>query len=154
MAECLVLDKGHFWDDGAVYAQDHLRIDNHPSWTAEKKIAKKLILTRKYNARYQRGDFTGEIHEDGFWTDGRRKGWGNAKGLVLVVIPNLAAATLRQFVQKVVSMEIDPESGLEVAKIIKRSRFQLPATIMDAAVDGKITVNNVQALSLIDKEVP
>lgn len=72
MAEFLYYDKEHWMDSMPQKRFDELLARNGDKFL------------RKYNARNQRGDLI-QSYPDGYWTDGKRKGFGShAFGLLIV----------------------------------------------------------------------
>ena len=93
MAEFLVYNKVHWRDVDNNQEVWRQKIDNDTSLDSVAKTKKLQIHEDKYNARYQKGDYI-EIQEDGFWTDGRRKGWG-APDFALVCMPGIEAKDVK-----------------------------------------------------------
>ena len=82
----------------------------------------------KYNARYQRGDIV-EVRPDGFWTDGRRKGFGS-KHFALIIVPGLSIRDAEKYTEAV---ELD---GL----ITKRRRYAVKMAEVSLDVNSKVTI--------------
>ena len=75
MAEFLIYNKEH-WMDSLTQKE------------IDEQVAKNEHFMDKYNARYQKGDIV-EVQPNGFWTDGKRKGFG-FYAFALVTIPNMS----------------------------------------------------------------
>ena len=111
------------------YERNQLLIEQDDTLTLVQKIKKKDLLTLKYSARYQPGDPTGEVHEDGFWTDGKRKGFGASKGLALICITGTAVKDIEPYFRPLED-NTDPEKPV----LLKRRQYQvdLSQIILDA----------------------
>ena len=111
------------------YERNQLLIEQDDTLTLVQKIKKKDLLTLKYSARYQPGDPTGEVHEDGFWTDGKRKGFGASKGLALICITGMAVKDIELYLRPYED-NTDPENLI----LLKRRQYQvdLSQIILDA----------------------
>ncbi len=127
MAEFLILTKEHWMDlpsktnpSMTGYERNQLLIEQEDTLTSVQKIKKKDLLTLKYSIRYQPGDPTGEVHGDGFWTDGKRKGFGVAKGLALIIITGMQRKDIEPYLQPWID-NTDPDKPV----ILKRRQYQV-----------------------------
>ena len=127
MAEFLILTKDHWMDLPSKsntsltgYERNQLLIEQDDTLTLAQKIKKKDLLTLKYSTRYQPGDPTGEVHGDGFWTDGKRKGFGASKGLALICITGTAVKDIEPYLRPLED-NTDPEKPV----LLKRRQYQV-----------------------------
>ena len=116
MAEFLVYDKEHWMDSMPQRRFDELLARDGDKWL------------KKYNSRYQKGDII-EVRPDGFWTDGRRKGFGS-EHFALIVVPGLSVRDAEKYTEAV---ELD---GLPV----KRRRYAVKMAEVSLDVNSKVTI--------------
>ena len=93
----------------------------------------------KFNARYQRGDII-DKRPDGFWTDGKRKGFGYPK-FVLVCVKDLDDKTTN------LTTELRDITG---TTLFKRRRFRFN---LDALQFNKEHIAVVKQVELTEKTV-
>jgi len=116
MAEFLVYNKEHWMDNITPERFSEL----------VKREGDEFI--KKYNSRYQKGDII-EVRPDGFWTDGRRKGFGS-EHFALVCVPGLSVRDAQKYTEAV---ELD---GLPV----KRRRYAVKMAEVSLDVNSKVTI--------------
>lgn len=154
MAEFLIFNKINYLDlpsksnpgmTGYEYA--HFKIDTNIAYTINQKIKSKDVLTKKYMVRFQPGDPNGEVHEDGFWTDGTRKGFGAKKGLALVCIPGMKVKDIKLYLRSLED-KTDPNKPV----LLKRSQYQVDLTKVILEND-KLIVTKLADLHLKDKAI-
>ena len=92
----------------------------------------------KYNRRYRRDDII-EIQEDGFWMDGKRKGFGYPK-FVLVLVPGITKAEAAVY--------LTPETNA-ASDILKRRQYRVALSNLTVDKNG-VAVLNI-ATDIIDK---
>ena len=106
MAEFLVYNQDH-WMDSLTQNQ----IDEH--------IAKNpKFVKKKYNPRDQKGDII-EIRPDGYWTDGKRKGFGS-HAFALVTVPGLSYGDAKHYTKQLFD-DIYKEDRV----ILKNHKYQM-----------------------------
>ena len=105
MAEFLVYNKEN-WMDALTQKQ----IDEH--------LVDDDDFMTKYNARDQKGDII-EVREDGYWTDGKRKGFGSP-AFSLVTIPGMSYSEAQYLLEMYFE---DPDADEQ--KILKNRKHQM-----------------------------
>ncbi len=153
MAEFLILTKEHWMDlpsksnpSMTGYERNQLLIEQDDTLTSVQKIKKKDLLTLKYSACYQPGDPTGEVHEDGFWTDGKRKGFGASKGLALICITGTAAKDIESYLRPYED-NTDPENPI----LLKRRQYQVDLSQITLDVQKRLFVLALANIHFKDK---
>ncbi len=153
MAEFLILTKDHWMDlpsksnpSMTGYERNQLLIEQDDTLTLAQKIKKKDLLTLKYSTRYQPGDPTGEIHGDGFWTDGKRKGFGASKGLALICITGMAVKDIEPYLRPLED-NTDPENPI----FLKRRQYQVDLSQIILDVQKRLIVSALVDVHFKDK---
>lgn len=135
MAEFLLYNKDHWMD-----ALSQAEIDAH--------IANNKHFQQKYDSRYQKGDVI-EVRNDGYWTDGKRKGFG-APTFALMTVPGMSLEEAKKYVEPQETVE---NAGLEneVRTTIKRRKYQIDLVQTILSADKKAEAIDVASAHIVDK---
>lgn len=121
--ELLVFNKAHWMDPlSAAEVAERVKENEH--------------FQQKYDSRYQRGDIV-EVRPDGFWTDGKRKGFG-APDFALVIIPGVS---------------FEDAKGLMGSLSLKRRQYKVDMAQVVLSADKKATYVTIIDAPLVDKSI-
>jgi len=134
MAEFLVYNKEH-WMDALSPMEVAVRIANDSRFK------------EAYDTRDRKGDVI-EVRPDGFWTDGKRKGFGAAKGFALLVVPGLKAETAKKYQRELYD---DPTLPNRERKLLNNHRYNVRIAQVTLSADKKATFTNVANIPLTDR---
>ncbi len=98
----------------------------------------------KYDARYQRGDIV-EVRPDGFWTDGKRKGFG-APDFALIVIPGVSVVDAQGLMKP---LEDNTDQGKPL--LLKKRQYKVDMAQVILSADKKAAFATVIDAPLVDK---
>ncbi len=131
MAEFLVYNKEH-WMDKLTQAEVDTYAAAQPDFQAQ------------YDSRYRKGDIV-EVREDGYWTDGKRAGFGS-HAFALIIVPNLSL----EEAQKYTDADFD-ETDIDDPIRLKRRKHQVDMTKVSLDTDSKASLSGITDTKLVDK---
>ena len=126
MCEFLYYNKEHWMDSMPQVRFDELLARDGQNWL------------NKYNARNQRGDII-ECRPDGFWTDGKRTGFGS-HAFGLLCVPKMS---VKQGMQYTGMHEID-------GQLVKKCKFSVKTTEITPDAKGIATISKLEASTKIE----
>ena len=129
--ELLVFNKAH-WMDALSVAEVTDRTEENEHFQ------------QRYDARYQRGDII-EVRPDGYWTDGKRKGFGS-HAFALIIIPGVSVDDA-QGLMGALEDKTDPENPIR----LKRRQYKVDMAQVVLSADKKATYPTVISAPLVDK---
>ena len=151
MAEFLIYNKTHWYDlpsedtPGLTgYEQNHFAIDIDNKLNVAQKIKAKDILTLKYAVRYQKGDIV-EVRPDGYWTGGKRKGFGS-HAFALVAVPSISMENARKYMDSQVDLA-DPENPV----LLKRRKYQMDMAQISLSSEKSAEFADISDAHITDK---
>ena len=141
MAEFLIYNKTNWREDpvtGQTMAEGWIT-DKY--LVLEQRIKSLYIQQMKYDARYRKGDII-EIHEDGFWTDGKREGWG-APDFALVCVPGMSLAQAKGMERALFHAD---------GSLLRKSQYWMDTKKL-SFTNSKASVSHIEDAHLKDKEL-